>query len=380
MQLTRFSHPFIVTAMIWLLSCTALHAAPPDTLPKPYAPAISVVRFDGYIHTNDTSKTDKPVYFDNLIAVLADKRSFDSTITTGNQQHVRLWVNGFCFNDLQPEMVNREYRAFIFRLNPDTSVTSLWRMFNNYPGYFSSVPKNLYVRLGTKEKIFYATSKTPDNQRKIELHIKPKWLPWALYLLFAGIVVMVLIFAPGIIRDTGKYALPGIIIAKKRSDKTDPNTSTIRVYDIPFSMARVQLLFWIIVVTLCMIHIWSFTGSLLLPGASVLLLLGISGGTYFVGKLIDQTANLPAGMSTQTFISDFLQEHQSEGFIPDILSDQQSINLQRLQLLIFTLFIGIQFMASVLFELRFPEMSATTLAFMGISSGMYAGMKPKENT
>ena len=70
----------------------------------------------------------------------------------------------------------------------------------------------------------------------------------------------------------------------------------------------------------------------------------------------------------------------SRGFVHDVLSDADGISLHRFQMFIWTLVLGIIFVASVYKNLSMPEFSATLLGLMGISSGTYVGFKAQEKT
>ena len=66
----------------------------------------------------------------------------------------------------------------------------------------------------------------------------------------------------------------------------------------------------------------------------------------------------------------------SRGFWRDLVSDDRGgVALDRVQILVWTLVLGIIFLSSVLLELTMPEFSGTLLALMGISSGTYIGFQ-----
>jgi hypothetical protein len=62
-----------------------------------------------------------------------------------------------------------------------------------------------------------------------------------------------------------------------------------------------------------------------------------------------------------------------------MLSDEQGISLHRLQLFVWTLVLGVIFVADVYNRLSMPQFSSTLLGLMGISSGTYLGFKAPEN-
>jgi hypothetical protein len=59
----------------------------------------------------------------------------------------------------------------------------------------------------------------------------------------------------------------------------------------------------------------------------------------------------------------------------DLLSDGGTIGFHRFQIFVWTLVLGIIFVAEVFNQLAMPEFSSTLLAIMGISGGTYIGFK-----
>lgn len=68
----------------------------------------------------------------------------------------------------------------------------------------------------------------------------------------------------------------------------------------------------------------------------------------------------------------------SRGFRRDVLWDGDGMSLHRFQIVVWTLVLGLIFVASVYAELTMPDFSATLLGLMGISSGTYLGFKLPE--
>ena len=63
-----------------------------------------------------------------------------------------------------------------------------------------------------------------------------------------------------------------------------------------------------------------------------------------------------------------------------MLSDPSGVSLHRFQMFVWTLVLGVIFVASVYKNLAMPQFSATLLGLMGISSGTYLGFKVPEKT
>jgi hypothetical protein len=187
----------------------------------------------------------------------------------------------------------------------------------------------------------------------------------------------------------------------------------------PFSLSRVQMAFWTLLVVAAYFFLWLVTGELDTITDSVLALLSIGSGTALGATLIDagkrdtlekerrrlkgeetilqttiesQGAAGAAGaaasdpLATQRARLAEVQELLSKepesvrrsstgSFLRDVLSDAQGISIQRFQMFVWTLILGLIFCASVYKSLDMPEFSPTLLALLGISNGTYLGFK-----
>lgn len=215
---------------------------------------------------------------------------------------------------------------------------------------------------------------------------------------FVAIVVLFLIvygIAQGLLRDRKPYdALAGI--AKK---------------EIPYSLSRFQMVLWTAVILLAYIFLAFTTGNIDLPvGGQALALMGISGGTALGAAIVDSQTSDGAALdaafetakkaqrdlaaaqaegdaaktasATQTFkVAQARLRNlapKSTGFLKDILSDANGINLHRVQMLAWTLVVIVMFIAGVSGAHAMPAFNETLLALMGISNGVYLGFKIPE--
>ena len=67
-----------------------------------------------------------------------------------------------------------------------------------------------------------------------------------------------------------------------------------------------------------------------------------------------------------------------KGVLYDLLAENNLISFHRFQIFVWTLILGIMFVANVYNELAMPEFSATLLGLLGISAGTYVGFKLPE--
>jgi hypothetical protein len=191
----------------------------------------------------------------------------------------------------------------------------------------------------------------------------------------------------------------------------------------PFSLGRVQMAWWFFIIAASYLFLWLVSGDRNNFNSTALTLLGISLGTGLVARAIDvskqgnvnelksekvqletrRTQLEAIGNATLTpeskqeldqikirlpeidqEISDTVvppDQHKSEGFLTDILSDENGISLHRFQMVGWTLILGLIFTAAVVQNLAMPDFDATLLGLMGISSGAFVGFKlPEKNT
>ena len=73
-----------------------------------------------------------------------------------------------------------------------------------------------------------------------------------------------------------------------------------------------------------------------------------------------------------------LQKPISTGFWDDLVTDADGPSFHRFQMIVWTVILGLLFLAGVYKNLAMPEFSGTMLALMGISAGTYLGFKVPE--
>ena len=154
----------------------------------------------------------------------------------------------------------------------------------------------------------------------------------------------------------------------------------------PYSLSRFQMAFWSFLVIAAYLFIWMITKELDTITGSVLALLGIGSATALGANLIDTgkaTATAAAGEGSgeqpqPAPAPPAPKGAVSRGFLRDVLSDAEGISLYRFQLFVWTLVLGVIFIASVYNGLQMPQFNPTLLGLMGISSGTYLGFKVPE--
>jgi hypothetical protein len=210
----------------------------------------------------------------------------------------------------------------------------------------------------------------------------------------------------------------------------------------PYSLARGQMAFWFFLVIASYFFLWIVTGDMDTLNTSVLGLIGISAGTALGAAFIDASQPISPESSGNEPIVDVtkprpevlaeLEELQAEtkreleslqkmrasippsdkqaleenerqqnevrerlanyrwqsayfawrpwkGVMYDLLAENNLISFHRFQIFVWTLILGIMFVASVYNELAMPQFSATLLGLLGISAGTYVGFKLPES-
>jgi hypothetical protein len=311
------------------------------------------------------------VYPGDYIMVKIDRRDVDSA--RRNVDKYRLWIDGICFPNMKARFINESEPALIFQFVRDTSLNSPWQLMYSNPSYWH-FHHRVNINMGTLTTEYH----NPDRVHQLILFTSIWWVPWVFYTLFILLVFLIIKYGRAFLKDTTLYATNGVKIGFKANEVTDAEKGIINIKEIPYSLARFQFLLWLIVIFFGILHIWIITDVLTSPTGSTLLLLGISGGTFYLGKIIDTPASGGTMTATEA-VTDFITNNkQSRGLLFDMLNDGKSISLHRLQLLLFTVFLSCYFVMEVVGTLIMPQFDQTMLALMGISSTMYAGVKTTE--
>lgn len=157
----------------------------------------------------------------------------------------------------------------------------------------------------------------------------------------------------------------------------DSSTANVK----PYSYARVQLMWWSVIILSSFITILLYKGIVPVFDTSIIILLGISSVTTATGRLIDVSEQQNTAIVRS-------QNQESQNFVLDILSDTGGVDIHRFQTVVFNLSFGIWFICTVLYYLGnypgnvndiIPVVSTNNLILLGVSSGTYAALKTTEN-
>ncbi len=158
-----------------------------------------------------------------------------------------------------------------------------------------------------------------------------------------------------------------------------------------YSLAKSQLAFWIVVIIGSFIYVYFAQGVCVgVLNNTALLLLGISTGTTALSAAAapvpaartaptDATKLAPsADIVAPTAVPDHVPPSPHENFLDDILSDNEGINIHRLQMVIWTVVFGGIFLHRVYRLREFPTFDDQAYVLMGISSATYIWFKKTE--
>jgi hypothetical protein len=316
------------------------------------------------------------------------------------QQHVTLYLNGVDTKN-EPVAVNREEETITFVADRNDDNKQLWRNWLYDP--ISQPMEELRVSVGRGGE--RPLPRIAGVNMKVSLaKIYVDWFTW----LLAAILTIVLL---------------GIFVAGKYTDmlRDGPSVGSIRQ---TYSLARAQMAWWFVLILLAYVFVWLITGDRDTIPASLLGLMGISAATAVAAVAIDPgngnraasvrasidkdiaeidaavtriNADIAANAATPALVTT-LEAKRSEqqrardllvaraasmtvvvpsrGWWRDLIADDRGgVALDRVQILVWTVVLGMMFLSSVLLELTMPEFSGTLLALMGISSGTYIGFK-----
>ena len=324
-----------------------------------------------YHSSQKCDPTKKEIHPGDFIIVKFSRDDLDSA-----KQHLndyRLWINGICFPNMKPHFIDEDAPGIIFRIERDTAHNSPWQLLYTNPTYWH-FDHDLSVKLGTVKTEYQP--KKPINS--VHFYSSNIWMPWVFYPLFVILLILTIRYGKALLKDTSYYISNGVNITYTPAQPTNADAGIVNINDVPYSLSRFQFMVWLIIVFFAILHIWIITDVLTSPTGSVLLLIGISSGTFYISKLIDKSPASDTPVDPQTVTAFIKSKQKTQGLFYDMISDGNSISLHRLQLVLFTVFLAIYFVLEVINTLIMPQFDQTMLTLMGISNVTYAGIKTTE--
>jgi hypothetical protein len=149
----------------------------------------------------------------------------------------------------------------------------------------------------------------------------------------------------------------------------------------PFSYARVQMLWWTLIILTCYTFFFGITGYLLPLNQTAVLLLGLGGIVLATGRFIDNREIADDAIRLGTRSQDNVQD---EDFWRNILSDKKGPSIHRLQAVMFNIIFGVGYVFYFIAQVKnsnYPlvEFDEWQLTLLGVSSATYLVLKTSEN-
>lgn len=270
----------------------------------------------------------------------------------------RLRLNGHQFQDLKPERTIPGELAFDLRgLRDDKN--GGWLSLVGSPPFSGWVPMTVGLTSAVTGDLLAA----PGKPLSIDLRIFP-FVRLAMGVAAAGFIVIAVVLMgqkTDMLRDTA--VLP---------------TGLVK----PFSLGRCQMAWWFVLITSCFIGISLIaldTNHIITPQS--LMLLGISSITALGSAAINIAKSDAPGTPpplgppapAQQPPHQPAQSHVS--FLRDLLTDGSGWAFHRVQILVWTMILGVITLWSAYAKLSLPDFDTNLLILMGISSGLYLGFK-----
>jgi hypothetical protein len=258
---------------------------------------------------------------------------------------LRLRLGGYTFSN-KPELDDRQDQAISFPIERLDIDRAGWTQILGAPPLGGSKQVEVALELPNNSVLPHAGAEMP----KVQFVIFSR--PQLIIGLFAAAVLLIVAFVGG----------------SHTSLLRDPDSTIAKATDRTFSLGRCQMAFWFVLMTVGFVAIWLISGDYngILTTQS-LVLLGISGATALGAVSIDASKSAAGAAPANPL------RHTT--FWDDLLTDANGPVLQRLQVLIWTLVLGVISVFSIYRNLALPTFDDTLLAMAGISSGLYIGFK-----
>jgi len=131
-----------------------------------------------------------------------------------------------------------------------------------------------------------------------------------------------------------------------------------------YSLTKILLALWIVLILFCLIFILSATNSLPHLPNTILIMLSFSAITLFFTNIY-HSLHPKIKQTPQTI------EAMSKGFIVDMLTGNKGLNLFKIQLLFFNLFIMVHIIIAVISEMLLPSFEPMFIVLIGLSHLLY---------
>jgi hypothetical protein len=273
-------------------------------------------------------------------------------------QKYKLLVNGSymgiaaqgCVNDVDAAKDKpTSHIQFLLRKDsdPPASETAVaWRTLIGRPGAKNDTPMTRMINFGVSDENGKDISAANPGMTFIW---SPEWKSWAGGIVFVIVLLLFVLLGAftSLVRDVGRAVS---VPFKQRT----------------FSLARTQMAWWTLIVVGSYIYEWIASGTMPPLSAQALALMGIYSVLTVSSRSVDlnrQTKFPPSSPGV---------------FFNDLVSDESGVAIHRVQMLVFTIIVGLMFIYQVVTTTSMPALEPYTLTMIGISGATYIGLKATE--
>lgn len=141
--------------------------------------------------------------------------------------------------------------------------------------------------------------------------------------------------------------------------------TTVPFQNRTFSLARTQMAWWTAIIVVSYVFEWLALGGVPPLSAQPLVLMGIYSVLGVSARGVDLSRRTQFPSTTPHFFK-------------DLTSDESGVAVHRLQMLVFTIVVGLMFLNQVFTTGTMPHFDINTLLLLGISGATYIGFKTTE--
>jgi hypothetical protein len=347
---------------------------------------------------------------DIIVVHVINLKALLSGTPENNVKQLRLFINSLEIEGAAPIgwYINGDDGLVKFLMQRTPASNKTWNALLGYPE-FGEEFFDIHLAVSTGLMGHSPIPTDVDNNKKFSfVRISPPWL--------AGCIVLILIYFGVLFMWARKTPM----LRDAPADLTQLGIPGLAAGNAPYSLGKVQMAFWFSIVLTSYAFIWLITDDYELINSGTLVLIGIGAGTGLGAISINNnkeqaaikkikilqaqqndlkqataqlTAMLPAaGVDEKINYNAFLENQLTtninelinnlkigkDNFLNDILSDENGISFHRLQMVAFTIVLGMVFIYSVWANLSMPDFSPTLLTMQGITAGTYLGFKVPE--
>lgn len=407
----------------------ATETSNPTETPKPNATPtpLAVTGIDPYVASKDKGTAGVltapgKAGMGDLISVIIPGLSQAAKAKAIDPTRLVLFIDGQALKDIYPKSVGAD--NVVYKLERTSDSMDAWNTLLGHPR-FTRATKPVVVSAGLVDQgplPAYDSARNPDSLNKPNFKLIVYRWEWALIALGLLLVTVILFF---------KYGTTNLL---RDSGPPNPPPGKLR----PYSLAKAQVAWWFFIIVGSFLLIYLITGEFTMT-QQALILMGIGTGTALGASMIDSSKRTSADNELETLgpqrarlkaelelldqqIGDTentiaanvatvadreslqlkkvaragkfaevntvnvkianaeagLQKPTSEGPWTDFVTDANGPSFHRFQMIVWTILLGILFLAGVYSNLAMPEFSVALLALMGISAGTYLGFKVPE--